>query len=132
MEKTGTVVGMASRTDWAKRVEEWKKSGLTAREFGDRTGTTPKKLYWWSWSLRRQGKTATGRGLVSRTREPKATGFLPVVLRGKVTSAAPGVSGGAATRVEIGFGDGCVLRTEPVNAKWVADLIAAVDGARGC
>jgi hypothetical protein len=124
------VVGMATRTDWAKRVEEWKKSGLTAREFGERTGATPKKLYWWSWFLRRQGKTAAGRSVVSRTREPAA--FLPVVLRPKVTIAATQVRTGATARVEIGFGNGCVLRTEPVNARWVADLIAVVGGARGC
>lgn len=121
---------MANRTDWAKRVAEWKRSGLTATEFGERTGTAPKKLYWWTWFLKRQEEATAGRSVVPR--KPRATGFLPVVLRPKATRVAPEVRDIAAARVEIGFGNGCVLRTEPVNARWVAELIAVVDGARGC
>lgn len=124
------MVGMARRTDWAKRVAAWKRSGLTAVEFGERTGTLPKKLYWWSWFLKRREGTTGGRTVVAQ--KSRADGFLPVVLRPKATRVAPEVRDIAAARVEVGFGNGCVLRTEPVNARWVAELIAVVDGARGC
>lgn len=125
---------MANRLEWAKRVKEWKASGLTATAFGERAGTTPKKLYWWSWALRRGEKPADGaRTMVSQKRKSQAARFFPVVVRAKSAKALATVSAGTSARVEIGFGNGCVLRTEPtVDARWLAEIIVAVDGARGC
>lgn len=45
---------MATREDWAERVKGWKRSGLTAAEFGEREGIAPKQLYWWAWHLGKQ------------------------------------------------------------------------------
>jgi transposase len=42
---------MATREDWAERVKRWKKSGLTAAEFGEREGIEAKQLHWWKWHL---------------------------------------------------------------------------------
>jgi transposase len=42
---------MATREDWAERVRRWKKSGLTAAEFGEREGIQGKQLHWWKWHL---------------------------------------------------------------------------------
>lgn len=42
---------MATREDWAERIKRWKKSGLTAAEFGEREGIAGKQLHWWKWHL---------------------------------------------------------------------------------
>lgn len=44
---------MATRETWAVRVRDWKRSGLTAAEFGQREGLRPRTLTWWSSELRR-------------------------------------------------------------------------------
>lgn len=41
----------ASRDTWAKRIERWKDSGLTATEFATEVGINPRSLRWWSWRL---------------------------------------------------------------------------------
>jgi hypothetical protein len=40
-----------SRNEWRKRVARWKKSGLTAKEFGAREGINPGTLYFWRYKL---------------------------------------------------------------------------------
>jgi hypothetical protein len=38
---------MATRAEWAKRVEEWKRSGLEAAEFARREGLEAERFCWW-------------------------------------------------------------------------------------
>jgi transposase len=45
-----------SRAEWAKRVERWKDSGLTAKEFARELGFNPRSLVFWKWQL---GRAAT-------------------------------------------------------------------------
>jgi transposase-like protein len=45
-----------SREKWAKRVERWKDSGLTAKEFARELGLNPRSLVFWKWQL---GRAAT-------------------------------------------------------------------------
>ena len=40
-----------SRDVWAKRVERWKDSGLTAAEYAAETGIKAHTLSWWRWRL---------------------------------------------------------------------------------
>jgi hypothetical protein len=40
-----------TREAWAKRVERWRASGLTAAEFARRLGVSEKSLRWWKWQL---------------------------------------------------------------------------------
>lgn len=40
-----------SREVWAKRIERWKDSGLTAAEFAAETGVNAHSLSWWKWRL---------------------------------------------------------------------------------
>lgn len=40
-----------TRADWAKRIERWKDSGLTAKEFASETGVSARSLVWWQWKL---------------------------------------------------------------------------------
>lgn len=61
--KEWTIV--TSREAWAKRVERWKASGLTAAEFASRHGIAATSLKWWKWRLgSRDRKGVTGRGRV--------------------------------------------------------------------
>ncbi len=49
-----------SRRDvWAKRVERWGASGLTAKEFARRRGLSERALRWWKWHLRSTGHEAS-------------------------------------------------------------------------
>lgn len=40
-----------SREVWAKRVERWKDSGLTAAEYAAEIGISARALKWWRWRL---------------------------------------------------------------------------------
>lgn len=40
-----------SREAWARRVERWKRSGLSARRFAEREGVRAATLSWWRWRL---------------------------------------------------------------------------------
>jgi len=48
-------MGRESREVWAKRVERWRDSGLTAKEFAAETGLNPGTLTYWKWRLRGAG-----------------------------------------------------------------------------
>ena len=52
MEKT-------TREEWAKRVERWKDSGLSAKEFASETGINARSLPWWRWQLGQKAKAPT-------------------------------------------------------------------------
>lgn len=39
---------------WRERVDRWKQSGKTAREFAKLEGIRPETLAWWKWRLQRQ------------------------------------------------------------------------------
>ena len=58
-----------SQTEWAKRVERWRDSGLTAKEFAAETGVNASTLAYWSWRLRAsRSKRPTSRPSPSRSR----------------------------------------------------------------
>ena len=40
-----------SRETWAKRIERWKDSGLTAKEYAAELGIKAHTLSWWKWRL---------------------------------------------------------------------------------
>ena len=52
-----------SREGWAKRVERWGESGLTAAEYAAEIGVKPHTLSWWKWRLASLGQ---GRTVVQR------------------------------------------------------------------
>lgn len=41
----------ATREKWAKRVERWRDSGLSAKEFAAKTGLNARSLVWWRWEF---------------------------------------------------------------------------------
>ena len=57
----------ASAEEWARRVERWRDSGLTAKEFSAETGLNAGTLLHWSWKLRAAaGETRARRARTSR------------------------------------------------------------------
>lgn len=75
-----------SRETWAKRVERWRDSGLTATEFAAEVGVNPRTLSYWKWRLgskrgRSLGSTTAKRGskkTSSRRTRSKKTAALAV------------------------------------------------------
>ena len=51
-----------SREVWAKRVERWEASDLTAKEFAAELGVNPRTLSHWKWML--------GKGGANKQRRP--------------------------------------------------------------
>jgi hypothetical protein len=51
----------ADRETWAKRVERWKDSGLSAGQFATEIGVSAKALSWWKWQLSRGEQAKTTR-----------------------------------------------------------------------
>ena len=49
----------SDRATWSKRVESWKRSGLSASEFAARHGLRAKTLTWWCWRLGRSDESAS-------------------------------------------------------------------------
>jgi len=89
---------------WARRVERWKRSGLTAAEFGAREGFDGKQLSWWKWHLSQRAAGETSPARSKGATQSESVTFVParVVDRAR----APGVDG----RIEIVLGNGRVVR----------------------
>lgn len=97
----------ASRETWAKRVERWKDSGLTAREFAREMGVNARTLRYWKWKLGKEGwwrdrrsNGKAGTSLARSSRKPAAPRFVEV--------DAAVVAG--ADRLELAVGQRYVVR----------------------
>jgi transposase len=84
---------MATRAEWAERVDRWQKSGLSAEDFAARERIKSRRLVWWRWKLRSL---------------PPEQRFLPV--RVVDVAARPD---GAAVPLEIALPNGRVVRVPP-------------------
>ena len=75
---------------WRERVDRWKASGLTGKEFAAKEDLSPRSLSWWGWRLRRSatGQSAQPPKPRRRRRKQRARklSFVPVVV-GKTRSA---------------------------------------------
>ncbi|WP_437975343.1 IS66 family insertion sequence element accessory protein TnpB [Sorangium sp. So ce295] len=92
---------MATRVEWAERVERWERRGLSAEKFARREGYKPEQLYWWRWKLRADGPSQPSPS--SLTEPPR---FLPVHV---VADASPVVT----EPIEIALPKGRVVRVRP-------------------
>jgi transposase len=87
---------MATRDVWEKRVERWRRSGLSKEDFAAREGIKSKQLVWWRWKLGSSPSEPVTPGLPE---------FLPVHVVDAV--ACPS---GATLPVEIALPNGRVVR----------------------
>ena len=102
-------MGPTSRETWAKRVERWKESGLTAAEFAAETGISRNSLSWWKWRLGSDAKKAAGvegakRPRVRRAaRPPSALTFVELPARAFRESLEVVLQSGVRIRVPVDF-----------------------------
>jgi hypothetical protein len=65
----------ADRTTWAKRVERWKESGLTAAEYAAEIGANANTLVFWKWKLGSEARRDAAKkpAVALARRRPKLT-----------------------------------------------------------
>ena len=122
---------MARKTakQWARLVARWKRSGLSAGEFGVKVGVDARRLHWWSWALRKRD------GIRDSTPAPTEVipTFLPVHLVEPpvpLESAPPP----AQNPVEIVVDERLSIRVasgfDEETLRRVIDLVASTTGRR--
>ena len=94
----------ADRAEWSKRVERWRDSGLSAKEFAAETGLKASTLSYWKWRLKSEGKPAPRSASLVKTtaRKPPQEQSLSFV---EVARSAI-----AASRFEVELAHGVVVR----------------------
>jgi hypothetical protein len=105
-----------SRAEWAKRVERWKDSGLSAKQFATEIGVSPQSLTFWSWKLRKPANTDSDVGRVDgrKARPDAQPSFLQLVPAAATTSTPKlfelVLRDGVVLRVPSGFDESTLLR----------------------
>jgi hypothetical protein len=108
----------AVRETWAKRVERWKDSGLTAKEFSAETGINARSLSWWRWRLssgeptsprkRRRSRRSREADLTKAATAPLAfVEMTAAVVREPIEIVLPSM---LRVRVPTGFDDATLAR----------------------
>ena len=109
----------ADREEWRKRVERWKDSGLTAKEFAAETGINAGTLQFWQYKLKRGG---------GPTRRPKPTAPSEAILSSLVEVRAAAVEM-ADQRFEIELCNGRRIRVaagfEPDSLRTLVAVLEA-------
>ncbi|HUO66746.1 MAG TPA: IS66 family insertion sequence element accessory protein TnpB [Gammaproteobacteria bacterium] len=114
----------ASRAEWAKRVERWKDSGLSAKQYAAETGLKASTLSYWSWKLRASGEpdreraeteaVAAGRLGRSKPVAGAAARFVELTTSTSAPASTPALelvlSGGVRVRVTAGFDEATLTR----------------------
>lgn len=105
------------RAHWIERVEQWRQSGLTAREYAAQAGLNAGTLCYWKWRLSRDAsaqKAAPTRK--RRSRKPKLVELAPVSV--------------VDERVEIELSNGYRLRVPACfDSQALARLMEIIRGA---
>jgi hypothetical protein len=108
----------ASRDEWRKRVDRWKDSGLTAKEFAAETGINAGTLQFWRYKLARGTPASVRR----RARRAAASIVSSIV---EVRPAAPAAE---ESRFEIEIGNGRRVRVPMVfDATALRSLLSVLD-----
>lgn len=82
-----------TRAAWARRVERWRRSGLTADGFAEQEGVNARTLAFWKWRLKRDG--AAHAATRSACGTEKRVAFVEVV------TPKPAVSETRSTPIEV-------------------------------
>lgn len=112
----------AREAEWAKRVERWRDSGLSAREFAGKVGVNERTLQYWAWRLgKRSEKSSSTRSPSRASSERGEIQFVEV--------SSPPVAPSALSGFEIVLAGGATIRVAPqFDADALRRVIAAVEG----
>jgi len=91
---------MATRDEWAERVDRWQRSGLSIGKFAAQERIKPKQLAWWRWKL---GAAPSAPPAAPEMR------FLPV----HVLETAAASPRGAEVPLEVELPNGRIVRVPP-------------------
>jgi len=106
------------RARWTERVEQWKQSGLTARDYAAQAGLNAGTLCYWKWRLAREARQKNVPRAVRKrgARKPKLVELAPVSLLDE--------------RVEIELSNGHRLRVPAgLDERALSRLVEIVGGA---
>jgi hypothetical protein len=128
-------MGREPREVWEKRVERWRESGLTAREFAAETGVNANTLANWGWRLRRPGDAGVSqRRKRGPSSSPAAAAPVPLKFVELVAKDNDGVgrassaTAGATATIELVVGSGRTLRVPPgFDAESLRRLLAVLE-----
>jgi hypothetical protein len=98
-----------SRQEWAKRVQCWKDSGLTAHEFAAEIGVKADTLRHWSWQLNHEARNSSGKPPREKPDGKQLPAFVEVGTVVTSHAAFEITLGGAVVRVPVDF-DAAALR----------------------
>jgi len=114
------------REEWAKRVERWRESGLTAGRFAAEQGINARTLTYWKWML---GKESRGERRKWPSRKPKGDRVLDGGLV-EITSTGALVelrTAAGEERFELELGAGRRLRVpasfDPMQLKRLLEVL---------
>lgn len=108
-----------SRAEWAKRVERWKDSGLSAKQYAAEIGVKATTLSYWSWKLnaggerRREKPSGDSRRREGSAVNEMAAGFVELATPSSSTTP-PALElvlcRGVRVSVSAGFDEGTLTR----------------------
>src|SRR5713101_624861 len=112
------------REVWVKRIEQWKESRLTAKEFAAQAGVNLNTLQSWKWRLAANAR----RSLVSGARPSGAPADFVEVVHPGVAVPARMATQEVAEPFELLFGNGLRLRVpERFDAATLHRLLATLE-----
>jgi hypothetical protein len=109
------------RDEWAKRIERWKDSGLTAAEYGAETGLNRHTLTYWKWRLKAQPGVGRTKSAEKQT-APMPAGFVevkmplpePIVVSEPAEPLELLLAGGMRLRIPVRFDEQALRRVVAV------------------
>ena len=104
------------RAEWAERVRQWRRSGLTAQAFARVAGVNANSLTHWAWRLGRERRAGA----------PVAAGAPPAAALVEITTAS-----NRDERFELELGSGRRLRIpDTFNAAALQRLLAVLEAGQ--
>jgi hypothetical protein len=96
----------STRDEWAKRVERWKDSGLTSREYAAEVGVNVNTLQHWGWKLKTEAarpSSAPQKRPRAKTRVRKRVTFVELAAESPSASPFELVVGKVVVRIPASF-----------------------------
>lgn len=120
-----------SRAEWAKRVDRWKDSGLSAKAFASETGLKATSLTFWSWKLRRDEAAGRAKPVLTAGRGRRSEANAPSVPARRFVEVSAEISTHAASMIELVLNHGIHVRVPSgFDEATLTRLVRAVEAAR--